>query len=119
VLQRCPRTDLVHHPDQGSTYASEDYQDVLTAHGITRSMSGRVEVLDNAAMENWNSTFKFECGERFETDESAETKTFDYIEVFYNRQPRHSALGYVSPAGFERTARTPTVRQPTAATCTA
>jgi putative transposase len=93
VLQRCPGVDLLHHSDQGSTYASEDYQEVLAEHGITCSMSRRGEVLDNAAMEAWNSTFKFECGERFETNEIAETKAFDYIEVFYNRQrrPRPSA----------------------------
>jgi len=94
--------DLLHHSDQGSTYASEDYQDILAAHGITCSMSRKGEVLDNAAMEAWNSTFKAECGERFETNEEAEAKTFDYIKVFYNRQRRHSALGYVSPAEFER-----------------
>jgi putative transposase len=105
VLQRCPGADLVHHSDQGSTYASEDYQDVLAAHGITCSMSRKGQVLDNAAMEAWNSTFKFECGERFETNEIAEAQTFDYIEVFYNRQRRHSALGYISPAAFERAAR--------------
>ncbi len=100
--RRCPGVDLLHHSDQGSTYAAEDYQDVLGAHGITCSMSRRGEVLDNAAMESWNSTFKFECGERFETNEIAESKAFDYIEVFYNRQRRHSAIGYVSPAEFER-----------------
>jgi transposase InsO family protein len=102
VLQRCPGADLLHHSDQGSTYASEDYQDILAAHGITCSMSRRGEVLDNAAMEAWNSTFKMECGERFETNEIAEAKTFDYIEVFYNRQRRHSAIGMLSPAEFER-----------------
>ncbi len=64
-----PGADLLHHWDQGSTYASEDYQDILTAHGITCSMSRRGEVLDNAAMEAWNSTFKVECGERFETNQ--------------------------------------------------
>lgn len=102
LVQRCPGVDLLHHSDQGSTYASEDYQDVLAAHGITCSMSRRGEVLDNAAMESWNSTFKFECGERFDDNEIAETKTFDYIEVFYNRKRRHSAIGMVSPAEFER-----------------
>ena len=102
VLQRCPGVDLVHHSDQGSTYASEDYQKILAAHGITCSMSRRGQVLDNAAMESWNSTFKAECGERFETNEIAQAKAFDYIEVFYNRQRRHSALGYVSPAEFEK-----------------
>jgi putative transposase len=56
-------------------------------------------------MEAGNSTFKFECGERFEMNEIAEAKTFDYIEVFYNRQRRHSAIGYVSPAEFETAAR--------------
>ncbi len=102
ILRRCPGVDLIHHSDQGSTYAAEDYQDVLEAHGITCSMSRRGEVLDNATMESWNSTFKFECGERFETNEIAESKAFDYIEVFYNRQRRHSAIGYVSPVEFER-----------------
>jgi transposase InsO family protein len=94
--------DLLHHSDQGSTYASEDVLVVLAAHGITCSMSRKGEVLDNAAMEAWNSTFKFECGERFETNAIAEAQTFDYIEVFYNRQRRHSAIGYVSPAEFEK-----------------
>jgi len=102
LVQRCPGVDLLHHSDQGSTYASEDYQDVLEKHGITCSMSRRGEVLDNAAMESWNSTFKFECGERFDNNEIAEAKTFDYIEVFYNRQRRHSAIGMVSPAEFEK-----------------
>lgn len=102
LIQRCPGTDLLHHSDQGSTYASEDYQDVLEKHGITCSMSRKGEVLDNAVMESWNSTFKVECGERFDTNEIAEARTFDFIEVFYNRQRRHSALGMVSPAEFER-----------------
>jgi len=102
LVQRCPGADLTHHSDQGSTYASEDYQDVLTAHGITCSMSRKGEVLDNAAMESWNSTFKAECGERFDTNEIAEAETFDYIEGFYNRQRRHSAIGMLSPAEFER-----------------
>lgn len=105
IRRRCPDAGLLHHSDQGSTYASEDYQKVLTAHGITCSMSRRGNVHDNAAMESWNSTFKFECGERFETNEIASTKTFDYIEMFYNQQRRHSAIGYVSPAEFERAAR--------------
>jgi transposase InsO family protein len=105
IRRRCPDAGLLHHSDQGSTYASEDYQKALTAHGITCSMSRRGNVHDNAAMESWNSTFKFECGERFETNEIANAETFDYIEVFYNQQRRHSAIGYVSPAEFERAAR--------------
>jgi len=97
-----PETRLLHHSDQGSPYASEDYQKVLDAYGITCSMSRRGNCLDNAAMESWFSTFKFELGERFESYADAKAKAFDYIEVFYNQQRRHSALGYASPAEFER-----------------
>ena len=105
IRRRCPDAGLLHHSDQGSTYASEDYQKVLVAHGITCSMSRRGNVFDNAAMEAWNSTFKAECGERFATNTAAEEAVFDYIEVFYNQQRRHSAIGYVSPAAYERAAQ--------------
>jgi len=102
IRRRCPGAGLLHHSDQGCTYASEDYQRILDRHGVTCSMSRRGDVLDNAAMESWNSTFKAECGERFDTNEVAEAETFDYIEVFYNRLRRHSAIGMLSPAEFER-----------------
>ena len=105
IKQRCPDAGLLHHSDQGCTYASEDYQKVLDAHGITCSMSRRGEVLDNATMESWNSTFKMECGERFATHEVAKEEAFDYIELFYNQERRHSAIGYMSPAAYERTWR--------------
>jgi putative transposase len=102
IKRRCPGEGLLHHSDQGSTYASEDYQKVLTAHGITCSMSRRGEVYDNAAMESWNSTLKSELGERFEDNETARREVFDYVEQFYNQERRHSALGYMSPAAYER-----------------
>ena len=94
--------ELLHHSDQGSPYASDDYQKVLAAHDITCSMSRRGNCIDNAAMESWFSTFKFELGERFESYAEAKEKSFDYIEVFYNGHRRHSSLGYRSPAEFER-----------------
>ena len=103
LRRRCPNAGLLHHSDQGSTYASEDYQRVLGANGITCSMSRRGNCLDNAAMESWNSTLKSELGERFEDPSSAKAELFDYIEVFYNQQRRHSALDYESPAHYERT----------------
>lgn len=56
-------------------------------------------------MESWNSTLKSELGERFESYAAAKEQLFDYIEVFYNQQRRHSALGYESPAQYERSAR--------------
>jgi putative transposase len=105
IQRRCPEAGLLHHSDQGCTYASEDYQKVLAAHGITCSMSRRGNVFDNAAMESWFSTFKSELGERFATHGDAHEQTFDFVEVFYNQQRRHSTLGYVSPAEYERAAR--------------
>lgn len=102
LRRRCPSTGLLHHSDQGSTYASEDYQDVLEHHGITCSMSRRGNCYDNAAMESWNSTLKSELGERFESPADAKAKLFDYIEVFYNQTRMHSSIDYASPADFER-----------------
>ena len=102
LRRRCPEAGLLHHSDQGATYASEDYQAVLIQHGIICSMSRRGNCYDNAVMESWNSTFKNELGERFDGPADAGVKTFDYIEVFYNQQRLHSSIGYLSPAEFER-----------------
>jgi len=102
LRRRNPDAGLIYHSDQGSPYASEDYQSRLTARGITCSMSRRGNCYDNAAMESWFSTFKFELGEHFESYAQAKEQLFDYIEVFYNQQRRHSTLNYLSPAQFER-----------------
>jgi len=102
IRRRCPQAGLLHHTDQGSTYASEDYQDLLAEHGITVSMSRRGNCLDNAAMESWFSTVKTELGETFESMHVGKEQLFDYIEVFYNQQRRHSSIEYLSPARFER-----------------
>jgi putative transposase len=109
LRRRCPGAGLLHHSDQGCTYASEDYQDILAQHGITCSMSRRGNCYDNAAMESWNSTLKTELGEHFESNRMAKHQLFDYIEVFYNQQRRHSSLGYVSPAECERVSHMATV----------
>jgi len=102
IRRRCPEAGLLHHSDQGSTYASEDYQRLLAAHGITCSMSRRGNCLDNAAMESWFSTVKAELGETFESIHRGKEQLFDYIEVFYNQQRRHSSIDYLSPARYER-----------------
>ena len=104
VKRRCPAVGLRHHSDQGCTYASEDYQDVLEAHGITGSMSRRGNCYDNAVMESFFSTVKSELGEHFDSHGEAKMKLFDFIEVFYNQKRRHSTLGQISPAEFERRA---------------
>jgi transposase InsO family protein len=102
LRRRCPGTDLLHHSDQGSTYASADYQKVLSTHGITCSMSRRGNCYDNAVMESWFSTFKAELGETFESIRRGKDLAFDYIEVFYNQQRRHSFIDYRTPAEHER-----------------
>jgi transposase InsO family protein len=102
VKRRCPEVGLLHHSDQGSTYASEDYQAVLETHGITCSMSRRGNCFDNAVMEAFFSTVKNEVGEWYESHGEAKGQLFDYIEVFYNQRRRHSSAGRMSPAAFER-----------------
>ena len=104
IKRRCPETGLLHHSDQGCTYASEDYQKRLAAHGITCSMSRRGNCHDNAVMESFFSTVKSELAERFPSFGEAKMEIFDYIEVFYNQRRRHSTLGQISPAAFERRA---------------
>jgi transposase InsO family protein len=104
LRRRCPDVGLLHHSDQGCTYASSDYQALLIAHGITCSMSRRGNCYDNAVMESFFSTVKSELGERFDSCGEAKMELFDYIEVFYNQRRRHSTLGQISPAAFERRA---------------
>jgi transposase InsO family protein len=104
LKRRCPETGLLHHSDQGSTYASEDYQAILDAHGITCSMSRRGNCHDNAVMESFFSTLKAELADRFGSFSEAKMEIFDYIEPFYNQRRRHSTLGQISPAAFERRA---------------
>jgi putative transposase len=104
LKRRCPDSGLLHHSDQGCTYASEDYQDILEACGIVCSMSRRGNCWDNAVMESFFSTVKSELGEHFDSHGDAKMALFDYIEVFYNQRRRHSTLGQISPAAFERRA---------------
>jgi len=95
---------LVHHSDRGSQYASQDYQEVLAAHGITCSMSRRANCWDNAPVESFFGKLKAEWvhGADYRSRQQASLHVFEYIECFYNRQRKHAALGYKSPAAFER-----------------
>jgi putative transposase len=106
LTHRCPDIGLLHHSDQGCTYASEDYQRRLMARGIVCSMSRRGNCHDNAVMESFFSTVKSELGDQFASHGEAKAELFDYIEVFYNQRRRHSTLGQISPAAFERRAAT-------------
>ena len=100
---RRPGRGLLHHSDRGSQYASIDYQQALAARGIQCSMSRKGNCWDNAVAESFFSSLKMELvhDADFATHEQARTALFEYIEVFYNRQRRHSTLGYVSPVDFE------------------
>jgi transposase InsO family protein len=102
LKRRCPDLGLMHHSDRGSPYTSEDYIKTLTDRGITCSMSRTGDCYDNAVMESWFSTLKFEAGEVFDSPGRAKEELFDYIEVFYNQKRRHSFIGGASPAAFER-----------------
>jgi putative transposase len=89
-------------PFKPATYASEGYRSRLAQYGITSSMSRRGNCYDNVVMKSWFSTVKSEQGERFESYAHAKESLFDYIEVSYNQRRRHSTLGHISPAEFER-----------------
>lgn len=104
LARRHPGAGLLHHSDRGSQYTSEGYQTLLKQHGIEISMSRKGDCYDNALMESFFGTLKEECVERqkFQTRSEAKQVVFEYMEVFYNRQRKHSALGYVSPADYEK-----------------
>ena len=104
LKRRGPGRGLLHHSDQGCTYASQDYQARLLAAGIVCSMSRRGNCWDNAVMESFFSTVKSELADQFASNGDAKMELFDYIEVFYNQRRRHSTLGQISPAAFERRA---------------
>ena len=105
LARRLPDEGLVAHSDRGSQYASAHYRGLLAGHGITCSMSRRANCRDNAPMESFFASLKKELtrGESFATREEARASIFEYIEVFFNRVRRHSSLGYMSPAEYERT----------------
>jgi putative transposase len=106
LANRRPPCGLVHHSDRGSQYASGDFRKLLKAHGLKGSMSGVGNCYDNAAMESFFHSLKVEWvhGRVYRTREEARRNLFEYIEIFYNNWRRHSTLGMVSPAEFERLA---------------
>lgn len=101
--RRQPRAGLLHHSDRGVQYAARDYQGLLAGAGLVASMSRKGNCWDNAVVESFFGTLKKELvhDRRYLTRKEAKQEIFEYIEVFYNRQRRHSTLGYRSPAEFE------------------
>jgi len=103
IGRRHPASGCILHSDRGIQYASADFRGVLKAYGFIQSMSRKGNCYDNAVAESFFHTLKTEhvYDYRYETRAEARQSIFDYIEMFYNRQRRHSALGYRSPVSFE------------------
>lgn len=103
VKQRKPKSGLIFHSDRGSQYASREVRNLLLQNGIRQSMSSSGNCYDNATAESFFHTLKTELVyfEQYQSREEAEISIFDYIECFYNRKRRHSALNYLSPEEFE------------------
>jgi transposase InsO family protein len=103
LSRRCPSGDLVHHSDRGVQYASGSLRALLEREGLTMSMSRKGDPWDNAMMESFFGSLKTEwVVTDYATDAEARLEVFKYIEMFYNPTRRHSALGYLSPAEYER-----------------
>jgi putative transposase len=104
LAERQPQGGLLHHSDRGSQYASREYQELLARHALLSSMSRRANCWDNAVAESFFATLKIELvyQTRWSTRAQARSEVFDYIEIFYNRRRRHSALDYLCPDEFER-----------------
>ena len=103
-LRRGPVPGLIFHSDQGVQYACQAFRELLAQLRIVQSMSGTGNCYDNAVAESFFHTLKTELVyfEDYQTREEARSSIFEYIEVFYNRERRHSALNYVSPVNFEQ-----------------
>jgi putative transposase len=99
IASQRPGTGLIHHSDRGVQYASHDYRAALAPHGIIASMSRKADCYDNAPMESFFHTLKTERvhHRKYATRAEAQRDIFAYIEGFYNRTRRHSAIGYISP----------------------
>ena len=104
IARRSLEGDLMVHSDRGVQYRSNAYQNLLKENGCQISMSRKSNCWDNAAMESFFSRLKVELiyANKFSSFEQVKSAIFEYIEIFYNRQRRHSALGYISPMEFER-----------------
>jgi transposase InsO family protein len=104
---RRPEAGAIIHSDRGSQYASNEYALLTACYGFSRSMSSTGNCYDNAVMESFFHSLKSEwlSWNVYKTREDAASSIFEYIETFYNRERRHSAIGYLSPVEFESIGR--------------
>jgi transposase InsO family protein len=106
LMRRKVKSPLLLHSDQGSQYAASDYRKMLAKNGIACSMSRKGNCWDNAVAESFFHTLKTELvhHENYRSRAEAKASLFEYIEVFYNRQRRHSHIGQMAPLAFENAA---------------
>ncbi len=104
LVRRRPQAGLLHHSDRGCQYTSHTYRQRLSQVGTVLSMSRKGNCWDNAAVESFFGSLKEECvgSTIYPSHEQARQALFEYLEVYYNRQRRHSTLGYVSPLVYEQ-----------------
>jgi len=101
LYERGSHEGLLHHSDQGCQYTSAEYQKKLKNRGLSVSMSRKGNCWDNAVAESFFATLKVELGDSFSSRQAAHDALFDYIEVFYNRQRRHTTIGGICPVEAE------------------
>jgi len=109
LARRRPDPGLIHHSDQGSQYVSLGFGQKARDAGIAISMGSKGDCYDNAVAESFFATLKKELVNRrsWPTKRELGAAVFEFIEVFYNRRRRHSTLGYLSPAEFEKISLSP------------
>lgn len=104
IRKEKPKAGLIFHSDRGSQYCSNDFKDMLKVNHIRQSMSRKGNPYDNACAENFFSCLKCECTNfyYFRNRDEAKQTIFEYIEIYYNRQRRHAALGWITPIVYKK-----------------
>jgi transposase InsO family protein len=107
LWQRNTKPGVIFHSDRGSQYAGERVKELITKHGFLQSMSNKGNCYDNAITESFFKTLKTELVyfEKYQTRQQAHSSLFEYIEIFYNKKRRHSAINYLAPVEYEKTLR--------------
>ncbi|OSM04198.1 putative integrase catalytic subunit [Magnetofaba australis IT-1] len=108
-FKRKPLSGLLVHSDRGSQYASNLFRKLLREKGFIQSMSRSRDCWDNAPAESFFGTLKTELitNRVYDSRQEAMQAIFEYIEVFYNRQRKHSTIGYMTPAQYDQAAKIP------------
>ena len=107
IEQRAPKPGIIFHSDRGVQFCSNDFRVLLEMNGFKQSMSRKGNCYDNAVAESFFHSLKTELifFENYATRASARSSIFDYVEIFYNRERRHSTIGYLTPVAFESLAK--------------